>query len=138
MRSAAARGPARRPLEALAGADRTRTSHAVDVLEQAAAGLDGPVTALADVADGATARRRPGGRGGGIPGPGPARGRGGGQVRTAPARMTSTTVPVAFSTKETEAALAPFRTPLLRRRALTGADGDQPFGRFLPGGAKSA
>jgi hypothetical protein len=34
-----------------------------------------------------------------------------GRVRTAPARMTSTEVPVAFATAETRTALAPFRTP---------------------------
>ena len=107
----------------LAGADRTRTSHAVDVLEQAAAGLDGPVTAHRALWPLGPRLRRDDGLG--------VRAAASlvrdlraavaaGRVRTAPARMTSTTVPVAFSTKETEAALAPFRTPLLRRRALDG------------------
>ena len=98
----------------LAGADRTRTSHAVDVLEQAAAGLDGPVTAHRALWALGPRLRRDDGLG--------VRAAASlvrdlraavaaGRVRTAPARMTSTTVPVAFSTKETEAALAPFRTP---------------------------
>jgi LCP family protein required for cell wall assembly len=98
----------------LAGADRTRTSHAVDVLEQAAAGLDGPVAAHRALWALGPRLRRDDGLG--------VRATASlaldlraavaaGRVRTAPARSTSTEVPVAFATAETRAALAPFQTP---------------------------
>ena len=119
----------------LAGADRTRTSHAVEVLEQAAAGLDspggrapGPVGARAAAAPG----RRAGGQGGGVPGPRPARGGGGGAGPHGTGADHLHRGAGGLRDRGDPRGAGAFPDPFLHRRALDVDARDRPFGRFLP------
>ena len=100
--------------------DRTRTTHAADVIGQAARGLRSPARLQAAAWSVGPQTRRDEGLG--------VRGLselaldlryavGHGRVRTVPVRLTRTTVPVAFPTAGTAAALEPFRTSGCARRA---------------------
>jgi LCP family protein required for cell wall assembly len=102
------------------GTDRTRTSHAVDVLAQALAGVDDPVTAHRVAWALAPRVRRDDGLG---PAASVALARdlqaavSAGRVDTVPVRLTETRVPVAFPTDGTEEALDAFRTATCRDRS---------------------
>jgi LCP family protein required for cell wall assembly len=98
-------------------ADRTRTTHAVDVMRQAAGALDDPFAAQRAAWAVGPRVRRDGGLGA-LEGASLARhlrqALSAGRVSTVPVRQTTTTVPVAFPTAGTEAALEPFRSASCR------------------------